>query len=136
MKSLQDKFSNNPKQLFLLDAIGALVSAMMLGVVLVHFQEFFGIDSNTLYFLASFPMLFAVIDIYGYLLTIKRIGRFLQLIALLNLGYCLISLGAVILLHEGISVLGWTYILLEIIILLFLGMLEWQVGKGVLLIEK
>jgi len=57
--------------LFLLDAIGALVSALLLGVVLVKYQEIFGIPIPTLYVLAIIPCFFALIDLYSYSSLVK-----------------------------------------------------------------
>ncbi len=44
-----------PKQLFLLDAFGALLSAFFLGFVLVKYQVYIGMPENVLYILALIP---------------------------------------------------------------------------------
>ena len=61
-----NKFTSTPKQLFILDGLGALLSAFLLGVVLVKLESVFGIPKNTLYFLAFLPCLFAIYDFYCY----------------------------------------------------------------------
>ena len=70
--------SDNPKKLFLLDGLGAILSAILLGVVLVNQQALFGIPKPTLYFLASLPCLFAVYDFYCYLMILKPVNKILQ----------------------------------------------------------
>ena len=42
----------NPKKLFLIDSLGALISAVMLGLVLTRFEHIFGMPQNVLYFLS------------------------------------------------------------------------------------
>ncbi len=54
--------SDNPKKLFLLDGLGAILSAILLGVVLVNQQVLFGIPKPTLYFLAPAPCRLATDD--------------------------------------------------------------------------
>ena len=112
-----------PKQLFLIDGIGALLSAFLLAVVLVKYEYFFGIPRYTLYFLAIFPLYFAVIDIMGYL-SPKSAKTFLKVIAFSNLAYCLLSLGMATYHHQSLSLWGWVYIVVEVAIVLFLAIVE------------
>ena len=70
------QFSSNPKKLFLIDGLGALVSAFFLGVVLVRLESFFGIPPFILYFLAFLPCLFAAYDFFCYLKVKEHIGYF------------------------------------------------------------
>lgn len=76
------------KQLFLIDGLGALVSAFMLGIILVYLEPIFGIPKQVLYFLAMLPCCFAVYDAYCY--TRNKSGMFLKGIAVANLVYSLI----------------------------------------------
>ena len=39
-----DKLSSSPKKIFLLDGLGAALSAFFLGVILVRFETFFGMQ--------------------------------------------------------------------------------------------
>ncbi|MCB0620776.1 MAG: hypothetical protein KDC32_07565 [Saprospiraceae bacterium] len=112
------------KSLFLLDAAGALLSAFLLGMVLVEFEAMFGIPANTLYFLASLPCLFAVYDLYCYRAAPADIAVFLKRIAFANLGYCLLSLALACHHREELTGLGWTYILLEIVVVALLASFE------------
>ena len=112
-----------PKQLFLIDGIGALLSAFLLAVVLVKYEYFFGIPRYTLYFLAVFPLCFAIIDLMGYL-SPKRARTFLKIIAFSNLAYCLLSLGLAAYHYLSLSLWGWVYIVVEVAIVLFLATIE------------
>jgi len=119
--------SNNKfdlRYLFLIDGFGALLSAFLLGVVLVKFQSFFGIPKSTLYFLAFLPCLFAVYDFYCYLNVKEQLGKFLKVIAFANLFYCGLSLGLAFYHSSMLTYLGWIYILLEILLVIIIAIIE------------
>lgn len=120
---------NNPGKLFLVDGSGALLSAFLLGVILVELQSVFGIPQSTLYFLAIFPCLFAVYDFYCVFSKQLRIGVFLKGIASMNLFYIFVSLGLCLYHVEQITICGWAYIVLEMIIVMTLAYVEYSVGK-------
>lgn len=111
-----------------------MLSAFLLGVVLVELEGIFGIPRPTLYFLALLPCLFAMYDFYCYQKQEGNIGACLIGIAFLNITYCFLSLGLAIYHYHEISYLGWIYILLEIMVVLLLSMLEIhtaaKLGKG------
>lgn len=119
-----EKISKNPKKLFLIDGFGALLSAFLLGVVLVEFEDLFGIPRLTLYVLASFPCFFAAYDFYCYLKIKDKIGRYLKGIATANLLYCVLSIGLAFYHLELLSSFAWIYIVLEIIIVIALALFE------------
>lgn len=114
-----------PKQLFLVDALGALLSAFLLGVVLVKLESLFGIPKSALYFLAALPCFFALYDFFCYFTPIKNVLFHLKVIALINLLYCVISFGLAVLHKESILLLGWIYIFVEIVIVLFIAKIEY-----------
>ena len=121
----------NPKKLFLIDGFGAIVSAFLLGVVLVKFEEIFGIPTSVLYFLATIPIFFVIYDVFCYQKHLK-IGLLLKGIAVLNILYCCISIGLISYHFSSITILGWTYIIVEIILVSFLAMIEFRVGKRII----
>ena len=83
------------KKLFLLDALGALLSAFFLGVLLPLFQVYVGVPLFLLYILA---MLAAGLALYSFscFLLVKR-KRYLHLLRMLNAAYCAFTLCLVIL---------------------------------------
>ena len=117
------------KKLFLLDGFGAILSAVLLGVVLVKLESFFGIPKSTLYFLAVLPCFFAVYDFYCYFKINKNLGQFLKGIAIINLIYCCLSLGLAFYHYQQITYLGWTYIIGEIIIVSIIAVIELKAVK-------
>lgn len=122
----------NPKKLFLIDGFGAILSAFLLGVVLVKFEEIFGIPSSILYPLATIPIFYAAYDFYCYRKRHQKTGLLLKGIAFLNLIYCCISLGMVFYHFGTITNLGRIYILIEIIIVLFLAIIEFRTGRKII----
>ena len=132
LKYLITKAKLNPKKLFFIDGLGAILSAFLLGVVLIKFEMFFGIPSSTLYLLATMPIFFAVYDFYCYRVKHQKTGLLLMGIAAFNLIYCCLSLGLVFYHFETMTYLGWIYIIIEIIIIAFLSMIEFRVGRKII----
>jgi CDP-diglyceride synthetase len=129
LNAVVDLAKQNPKQLFLVDACGAILSAILLGLVLVQLTGVFGIPSSTLYFLAVFPCLFALYDLYCFLKAPIRTGTFLKGIAIMNLSYIFLSIGVAIYHYKNLTIAGWTYISIEIFIVFVLAIVEYEVGK-------
>ena len=134
-EDLITKAELNPKKLFLIDGFGAILSAFLLGVVLVKFEEIFGIPTSVLYFLATIPIFFVIYDVFCYQKHLK-IGILLKGIAVLNILYCCISIGLISCHFSSITILGWTYIIVEIILVSFLAMIEFRVGRKIIKTEK
>lgn len=119
----------DPKMLFLIDGFGAILSAFLIGVLLVKFENYIGIPSSTLYFLATLPILFAAYDLYCFRKQNEKLGRYLKGIAIINLLYCFLSIGFAFYHSRTITNLGWTYIMVEILIVVTLAILELEIAK-------
>ena len=117
------------KKLLIFDAVGALVSAFMLGVVLVRFQSLFGIPLSALKVLASIPVGFMLYDSLALLSNSERQPSRLMTIGTLNILYCVLSL-IMALWHRGsLTIYGWGYIIIEVIIVVALSLYEIKVGR-------
>jgi hypothetical protein len=123
-QNLLNKAESFPRRLFVIDGMGALLSAFFLGVVMPKMESFFGIPATVLYFLAVFPILFAFYDLFSYFQKINQIGYFLKGIATLNLLYCCLSFIVAIFHYETITFWGWAYLLFEVLIVVFLASIE------------
>ncbi|NRB48861.1 MAG: hypothetical protein HRU41_14390 [Saprospiraceae bacterium] len=122
------QIKEKPRKLFLIDGMGALLSAFLLGVVLVNLEPIFGIPRSTLYVLAVIPCFFAAYDFFCYWKLDENLGRFLQIIAVLNVAYCCLSLGLAISHQEVITTFGWGYIIGEVMIVVTLAIFEWRIA--------
>lgn len=129
IKTLINDFKQNPKRLFLIDGSGALISAFLLSTVLVRLSTFIGMPIRTLYFLAVFPVCFAIYDGIIYLFGALQLDRYLRGIAFANMTYCFICIAAAIYHRETLSVWGWAYLLSEIVIILGLACIELKVAN-------
>ncbi|NRD19566.1 hypothetical protein HNV08_05870 [Winogradskyella eckloniae] len=124
--------TSNPRRLFLLDGFGAILSSFLLGVVLVEFEQIFGMPIPVLYGLAVLPLFFLVYDIYSYMQTGNNVGLLLKGIAVINILYCCLSLGITCYHIDSITVFGWLYVIIEIIIVLLIAIAELRVGNNII----
>ena len=118
-----------PKNLFLLDGIGAIASIIMLGEVLVVLQPYVGIPKSTLYLLAAIPVFFLLFDIYSYVAKPVYDKRNLKIIASLNSMYCCLSLIMAVYHKDVVTLLGWLYIIAEILIIAYIVFIELKTAK-------
>jgi len=121
-----NEVQTNPKKLLLIDGVGAIVSAFLLGIVLVQLNDLVGIPIPTLYFLAFLPCLFAIFDLYHYQKTNNQVATPLKIIATVNLLYCCLSIGLGIYHFETITFLGWVYVVVEVMIVV--GIAVWELS--------
>jgi len=124
-----EKFISHPKKLFLIDGLGAILSAFLLGFVLVKLERVFGIPSKTLYFLATMPVFFLSYDLYCTRKNKDDLGQFMKGIAIINLTYCCISIVFAFYHFGTITIFGWSYLLMEILIIITLAIIEFKVAK-------
>lgn len=128
--------SDNPKKLFQIDGFGAVLSAVLLGVVLVKLEKYFGIPKPTLFLLASIPCLFALYDFYCFTSNDKNIATLLKGIAIANIVYSVLSIGLAIYHFNTITFLGWMYIIGEIMIVTAMAILELNVANRLVKIDS
>lgn len=123
------ELTNSNKKLFLIDGIGALVSILFLGVVLVWLVDMIGMPKNVLYLLASLPIFFAIHSFSCYIFLKGNWKPFLKGIAVLNLLYCFLTIGLLFFFDHNLTFLGWTYFIIELIILGVLITIEFKVSS-------
>lgn len=110
------KFKFTARKLLVIDAFGAAYSAVMLGLVLVAFEAFFGIPPHVLYVLAAIPLTLMLFDVYALLQPFDFQMFALRRIAWLNRSYILLSLALVGMHASDVQLLGWVYILIEALV--------------------
>lgn len=117
------------KKIFLIDSLGALISAFFLGIVLVRFEIAVGMPKEVLFTLAILACFLALYSFISYLFVIKNWQFYIRIIALVNLIYCCLTIGFLTYFHREITVLGCAYFFIEIIIILILANIEINVAK-------
>jgi hypothetical protein len=118
------KLTSNPKNIFLLDSIGAFLTALLLGFVLVEFQDAFGMPQKTLYFLSALALAFALYSSCCYYFIPSKWNSFLSVIVVANILYCCLTTGLIFYHFQTLTILGLTYFILEIIIIVCLIFIE------------
>lgn len=118
------KLTSNPKNIFLLDSIGAFLTAFLLGFILIRFQNAFGIPQKTLYFLSALALTFALYSLCCYYFISSKWNNFLSIIVVANILYCCLTTGLIFYHFQTLTILGLTYFILEIIIIVCLIFIE------------
>jgi hypothetical protein len=126
------KLPTNPKKLFFIDGCGAFLSAFLIGIVLVRFEQYVGIPPATLYFLAAFPIMFTIYDWLSYLQSHNKQPKLLRGIAIFNFFYCCLSIGVVFYHYNTLTIIGWIYFLIEILIVMILANWELKIATHIL----
>lgn len=130
MQNLLKKFTGHPKMLLLTDGIGALFSAFMLGIVLVHLQRYFGMPPHILRFLGGLAALYAGYSFTVYFTARQVFSWHFYIIAAANLTHCFLTLGLLCKFQNEITLFAWLYFIGEISIVLFLVYLEFKVANA------
>ena len=115
---------NTLKRLFLIDAIGALISSFTLGLIFLKFQIYFGLPKNVLLVLAIIPIFFALFSFTCYFGNVKQLKKKIKIIAIANLSYCLLTISLCLFYFEKTTLLGFAYFLGETIIVTILSIYE------------
>lgn len=123
--------SRNPKMLFVIDAIGALLSSVFLFMIAKKFSLNFGISEAVWVKLSFLALLMA------FYLTLCSLGvkhrwmSFLISISVINIAYCALTIGVLIYHWSELTVLGITYLSAEIVVILLLAFFELNTAKAI-----
>ena len=113
------------RNIFLIDGVGALCSALILGIVLPYFE--IGISNIILVTLSLIALSFSVYSIGCF--VFKKNRRWLKSIITANLLYCIVTTLIAGSFYEYLSDLGITYFVVEIMLIVALVFLELRVLK-------
>lgn len=113
-----------PKKVFLIDGIGALITACLLALVLSRFVSFFGMPQQILYALATIAIVLAICSFTCHFINPSAWRPYLRFIAIANILYCIITVGLIIFYREKLTLMGYAYFAGEITIIMSLARLE------------
>ena len=122
----------NVRKLFLIDNLGALLSAVMLGFVLTKYETFFGMPADVLHVLAVIPCVFACYSFLCFLIKTKNERLYLTLIAVANLLYCCLTMTYISIFYSKLTIWGLFYFIGEIIIVALLALYELKTANNLL----
>lgn len=114
----------HPKTLFLIDGIGALVTAFFLYVILRTYKVYFGMPESVLTCLSVIAVIFCFYSMTCYFLLKDNWPPFLSMISIANLLYCCLTLGLVIYYFPVLTILGVVYFIAEIMVVVGLVFVE------------
>jgi hypothetical protein len=117
-------FAQEPRKLFLLDGIGAIISALFLGVVLYQFETFFGMPRPALVPLAGAAVGFAIFSLTCAAVQPKNWRIFVRLIASFNFIYAVVTFVILIRGNHPLTPFGVVYFVNELIVLALIITLE------------
>jgi hypothetical protein len=113
------------QKFFLIDGIGAVLTASMLAFVLPPFQSYIGMPYPILNILAMAAAAFAAYSLTCFLLVAENWKPYLRGIAIANSSYCIATLLLIIYLWQELTLLGIAYFFGEIILVMSLVRIEW-----------
>jgi type III secretory pathway component EscS len=114
---LLDNLSLSPKRLFLIDSLGALLTAFLLGAILTRLEDDFGMPRKVLNPLSIVALVYALYSFNCYLFVRANWRLFLKIITIANAVYCCATIGLVISFYQALTFLGLAYFLGEISII-------------------
>lgn len=125
-----NRLAKDPKKLFLIDSLGAFLTAFLLFVILRTYHEFFGVPSATLILLSGIAAIFSIYSGICYLFLKTNWVPFIKAISFANLFYCLITLGLVFSPSSIITNVGKIYFLAEVLVVCSLVFIELTVARA------
>ncbi len=127
--STLDHLQSNPRQVFLLDGIGALISTIFLGFILVQLRAYIGMPSSVLYLLASMAFIYTVFSFSCYFFLKGNWSPFLKIIGTANLLHCAVTSILIFNNFDSLTSLGIAYFVGEIIIVVWVAWVELKIAK-------
>jgi hypothetical protein len=128
LKKLVTYFSEKQKTLFLVDSIGAFITAFILFVIVRPLNEYFGIPIKELTYLSVIAFVFCIYSATCFLFLKDSFTTFIKFIGIANLMYCTLTIGLMIKYYPLLTIIGTSYFLIEIAIICGLSYLELTVS--------
>ncbi|MFN3301350.1 MAG: hypothetical protein ACK41Z_14280 [Sediminibacterium sp.] len=117
----------NSSKIFLIDASGAFISAVLL-LLLHSFDEYFGMPKHILTIFIGIAILLFLYSTVIYLISPKSWKTYLKAIAILNMAYCAFTAYQVFQCFENLTVYGKLYFAGEILVIIFLSIYELKIA--------
>lgn len=116
------------RKIFLVDAIGAIVSAISL-LVPYLFEELFGMPKSTLRIFITIAIAYSIYSTTVYIINTENWKFYLTIIGLLNISYCVFTVYHILKNLNTITLYGNLYFVAEIVIILALSFFELQLSR-------
>ena len=120
---------SDPKKLFLTDSAGAFITATLLVVVVIPFNEAFGMPRSPLYCLSAIAYIFSIYSFCCWYIKTDQWPLLLKALSVANCVYCVLTVILLIKNIETLTLIGLVYFAGEIIIIFSLVSLEIRIIK-------
>jgi len=124
IEKLAHQLAENPKMLFLIDSIGALLTAFLLFTLLQNFSPSTGMPKKALSLLLGTALCLFFYSAACFLLLKEKWSVFIRIISASNSLYCLLTLLLLIVHYKQITYLGLAYFIGETAVILGLVCIE------------
>ncbi len=126
----------HPRKLFLIDSLGAFLSAILLGLLLSRFANTFGIPQQVLYFLSFMAVLLSIYSFLCFIGNIHNWRPYMKSLAFANLIYVCLTIGLIYYSDQKLTVLGLLYFVLEMLVITTLAISELKTASIVPHLDK
>jgi hypothetical protein len=127
---LAERLARTPRTLFLIDGVGALVTALSVGVLLPMLGEHIGMPRPVLRSLALTAAVLAAYSLTCAAAQPTRWPALLRGIALANAGYCVVTAALLVRVSATRHALDWLYFGGEIAVVSALATFELRVARA------
>lgn len=130
LRKIIDQLTENPRALFLIDSLGAFLTAFLLFVVLRSFNEYVGMSKKVLTNLSLIAIVFCLYSTFCTLFVKVNQASPIRIIGIANLLYCILTAGLLLIHYSDLTGMGIAYFLIEIIIICGLVYIELNVARS------
>jgi ABC-type long-subunit fatty acid transport system fused permease/ATPase subunit len=131
VRNIIDRLTGKPKTLFLIDSLGAMLTALFLFVVLRNLNEYFGMPITILAYLSTIAACFCIYSTACFIFLKENWTPFIRAIGISNLLYCVLTMGLILVYYPILTSIGIAYFLVEIIIICGLIYIEFKVATEI-----
>ena len=132
IKRLINHLAEKHKTLFLIDSLGAMLTAFFLFVIMRQFNEYFGMPKTILTCLSVIAICFCIYSTACFLFLKGRWTPFIRVIGIANLLYCALTMGLLIKYYPLLTIIGAIYFFSEIVIICGLSYIELKVATEIM----
>ncbi len=123
-------FTKTPRTLFLIDSIGAALTIFFLFFVLTHFYDYVGMPTYILKFLSVIGLAFCIYSTTCFFSLTNSWAPFLRALSVANAMYCVLTIVLLCIFFSDLTILGLSYFLIEITIIVVLLYIELRVATA------
>lgn len=118
--------TNNPKQIFLLDSMGALLTGSILITIASGFPSFFRMPPHILFVLAIIAFTFFIYSFCCFYFMPRNWRPYLTAIMVANIFYVVVTIGLVCYFYNSLTRWGLLYFITELIVIAVLLWIEYR----------